>query len=84
MTRDIIREIEGLTSKQREVLGFVAINEDEGQPQRTLDGLHKLGLIEPEKVPMPGWPGATMTQWYTPAAVHKAWCYWCSENEGDG
>lgn len=68
--RDII---EGLSEKQRHVLGMIAINEDQGHPPTTIHSLVKKQLIQAFKE-----QGKTF--YAVPIPVHIAWCEWCSDN----
>jgi hypothetical protein len=74
------RIIDGLPHRERNVLGYIAINLDGGHPEATLRKLAALGLIVGTPVLLPGHPTVTITRWDTPIAVHMAWCAWCADS----
>jgi hypothetical protein len=80
-----VRDIAALTERQRDVLGFIAINEDAGHHPATLRALVRKGLIEEreQRLPGPGLP-VYVKRYMTPTAAHVAWCAWCSEQEEAG
>ncbi len=79
-----------LTKKQQDVLGYIAINQDEGHDPKTTAALEELGLIEGyeeeifgkgdspiDRMPM------VVRRFAVPLPIHMAWCFWCSENISD-
>lgn len=67
-----------LTKRQLEVFERIATNQDEGHPLKTLESLHKKGLIEwrdeiwKDKIPV------VVKRYFVPMHVHIAWCQWCA------
>jgi len=80
MTADKI-DFDSLTAKQREVLGFIAINEDGGHHPRVLESLVKKGLIVERVEKRSG--GLGVKRYSVPIPVHVQWCEYCSINVGD-
>ena len=81
-------DIAKLPKRQRDVLGFVAIGEDAGQPRSVLKALERKGLIAPyeqliygtgsspiDRIPM------MVIRWRVPLPVHRAWAAWCAGQE---
>lgn len=75
--------IEGLTEKQREVLGMIAMNQDGGHHPRTMEALMKRGLIEQYDEILGGRFPVRIKRYALPIYVHIAWCEWCSVNVSD-
>jgi hypothetical protein len=68
----IRRQIDELTDEEREVLGQIAMNCDEGHDPAILQSLLDKELIEQEA-----------TGYFTPIYIHVRWCQWCSDHYGD-
>jgi hypothetical protein len=67
-----------LTKNQRHVLGLIAMGEDGGHSDRTLDSLVKRGLIERQEQSFGDGLGS-IYRYSMPLSVHMAWCAWCAE-----
>lgn len=72
-------DMDALTPKQREVLGQIACNNDQGHPLVTLLALAKRGLIVGWREELPGRPPMQVTRWEVPIDVHIQWAAWCAK-----
>jgi hypothetical protein len=71
----------GLTPKQTEVLGHIAMNNDRGHHPATLTALLNRCLIERHEVRAPNERLPFYDVHYTvPLGVHMAYCQWCDDN----
>ena len=72
-----------LPPRQRDVLGFIAINWDKGHRPATIKALLRKGLIEEageeELRFKDGLPPMRIMHYAVPLDVHIAWCEWCNE-----
>jgi len=73
-----ITSIAALTVRQREVLGAIAVGQDNGHHPKVLAALEEQGLIVGYPEVLPGYPPVTITRWEVPVAVHIRWCEWCA------
>lgn len=80
MNQELHALISGLTKRQRDVLGQIAMSCDSGHHPRVLAALLRQGLIEEGEEVLPGRLPVTVKRYRTPIAVHIAWCEWCSRH----
>ena len=62
-------DFDELPEREREVLGFIAVNQDRGHPRTALKFLMDRELIR-----------ECEDGYFVPLPVHIAWCEWCSKN----
>ena len=76
------RRFRGLSERQTDVLGQIALGNDGGHNPRTLAALEARGFIVPMDVPS-RIPGVLMTvrHYEVPTWLHMEWCAWCSDME---
>lgn len=82
------KDIASLTKKQREVLEWIAINEDGGHHPATLRALERKGFIESYEEQVYGRGNfdrlpVTIIRYSVPTPVHRAWAQWCAEQPGE-
>lgn len=77
------KNIAALTKRQRDVLGFICINQDGGHHSATLAALERWGLIVSYDEDRGGYPPMTVKRYSAPIDVHMAWCEWCSEQQDE-
>lgn len=71
---------DALSEPQRHALGCIAMGQDHGIAEGTLQALLRRMLIEEEHVPLRSDPRIFVTRYYVPIPIHMAWCQWCSDN----
>lgn len=78
-------DFSGLSPKQLEVFEQIAINNDAGHNQRTLDSLVKKGLIEQYQDDFIDHIGHTYINRYRiPISIHAQRCAWCADQDLGG
>lgn len=72
------------TPTQIKAFECIAINDTGGHSQKTLDALHRKGLIDYiERRASDAMGRFSWKEPYVPLAIHHQWCQWCSENVSD-
>lgn len=71
-------DFDKLSDAQINVFEQIAIGNDAGHNQRTLDSLLKRGLIETYREPFIDYIGQTyITRYRVTTSAHIDWCAWC-------
>jgi hypothetical protein len=84
-----LKMIDELSKDEREVLGLIFMNRDQGHPAKTIQSLVKKGWITEYEGTIPGNPNGSLIE-RLPLIVkrydascplaHMVWCEWCSRN----
>lgn len=72
-------DMDALTERQRDALGWIAIGQDRGHHPKVLAALEAKGLIVGHRQTLTGIPPVEVVRWEVPVAVHMQWAEWCSQ-----